>query len=213
MKNLVFALFMLVTLWQLADQVKKHVIDNKAGALSSGLGLLSAQKPELIAGGLVLHADRQGHFRGTVLINDIAMPFMIDTGATHTVIPVALAKQAGLPIGQLGSSQTANGTAVIMSTDIASLKLGDAELKNLPASVSFSLDEVLIGMNTLKWFNIVVQNNTMILTLTDTASVTPVTKHQNQANFVPQPPPKHARDWRKTLVCENSSPCKTIYTK
>lgn len=204
---------MLVTLWQLADQVQKHVVNNKVGSLSNGLGFLSTQKPELIEGGLVLHADRQGHFRGTVLINEVAMPFMIDTGATHTVIPAALAKQAGLPIGQLGSSQTANGTAVIMSTQIASLKLGDAELRNLPASVSFSLDEVLIGMNTLKWFNIVVQNNSMTLTLTDTASGTPPTKHQNQAGFRATAPLKQSLDWRKTIVCENSSPCKTIYTK
>jgi len=62
--------------------------------------------PELIPRGIVLKADKQGHFRGTVLINNIPMPFLIDTGATQTSIPITMANKAKLPIGEIGQTST-----------------------------------------------------------------------------------------------------------
>ena len=59
------------------------------------------------------------------------MPFLIDTGATETVVPVALANQALLPSGQVGQSDTAGGIAPSVSTRINSLKIGNAEIKTL----------------------------------------------------------------------------------
>ncbi len=47
--------------------------------------------------GVAIPADANGHYRGTLLINNIPMPFLVDTGATHTVIPTKLSYAARLP--------------------------------------------------------------------------------------------------------------------
>lgn len=62
-----------------------------------------------IPGGVALRADRQGHFTGTALINGVPMPFMIDTGATTTSVPSAMARAAGLPVGSPVRIATAGG--------------------------------------------------------------------------------------------------------
>ena len=125
---------------------------------------------ELIAGDIVLKASPDGHFRGTVSINNTVMPFMIDTGATQTVIPVELAKKAGLALGKQFLSNTAGGQVMNHATVVKSLKLGNAEIKNIDAAVNQYLHEVLIGMNTLKYFQMTQSNNTLTLTTQKTSS-------------------------------------------
>lgn len=178
------------------------------------------KEPELIPGGIVIKADAQGHFRGTAFINNVAMPFLIDTGATETVVPVALANQALLPIGQVGQSDTAGGTAPSVSTRINSLKIGNAEIKNINAHVNFSVDEVLIGMNTLKYFNMLIKNNTMTLVTSNNPEeiniiASDLDADRNQAVQPPETalqPKKVTKNWKKTVVCNSDgTECKTTY--
>ncbi|WP_445371230.1 retropepsin-like aspartic protease family protein [Methylomonas sp. HW2-6] len=114
-------------------------------------------------GAVRIKADSQGHFRGTLLINNVPMPFMIDTGATKTSIPEKYARAAGLPVGGAVQAETAGGRVTDYQTRIASLKLGSLELRNLDAHINRYLDEVLVGMNTLKYFRIEQKGDSLVL--------------------------------------------------
>ncbi|WFP50518.1 retropepsin-like aspartic protease [Methylomonas sp. EFPC3] len=114
-------------------------------------------------GAVRIKADSQGHFRGTLLINNVPMPFMIDTGATKTSIPEKYARAAGLPVGGAVQAETAGGRVTDYQTRIASLKLGNLELRDLDAHINRYLDEVLVGMNTLKYFRIEQSGDSLVL--------------------------------------------------
>lgn len=114
---------------------------------------------------LSLRADADGHFGGELQINGRSMPFMIDSGATFTTIPMKLAVEAGLPLGEQVETHTANGRSFAKTTRIASLRLGHTELKNLPAHANQHLQQVLLGINTLKYFSINQTAETMTLTV------------------------------------------------
>ncbi|MDD2759925.1 MAG: TIGR02281 family clan AA aspartic protease [Methylomonas sp.] len=162
---LVMPALMLFALWNGADRLLKHKAAQQPAqpAISIPDAPAKPKTIEPISGGLLIKADRQGHFRGTVLINDVPMPFMIDTGATMTVIPIRMANQAGLVPGRHHRSNTAGGDVFEPETRVETLKIGNAVIKNLRASINDHLDEVLIGMNTLKYFNIIQSGNTMTL--------------------------------------------------
>lgn len=114
-------------------------------------------------GAVRIKADSQGHFRGTLLINNVPMPFMIDTGATKTSIPEKYARAAGLPVGGTVQAETAGGRVTDYQTRIASLKLGNLELRNLDAHINRYLEEVLVGMNALKYFRIKQNGDSLVL--------------------------------------------------
>lgn len=175
-----------------------------------------------IPGGVVLTADRQGHYRGTAIINGIPMPYLIDTGVTQTAIPVALANQAQFPIGQLEQTETANGSAIVLAAEIESLKIGNAEIRNTAANMVYNLDEVLIGMNALKFFSVSIANNTMTLTSNGQETISMVTESKpdeyRPAPSQPQPQlyesRKQAKQWKKSVTCDsNGLNCKTAYSK
>lgn len=178
LRYLLIPTLMLLALWYGADVLLKNMAHSKYSGLSATV------KP--ISGGIEMQADRQGHFRGMALINNVAMPFMIDTGATLTAIPANLASAADLPFGRPVTANTAGGKAVDRLTNINSLKIGNAEIKNLDASINEHLDEVLIGMNTLKYFNMTQRGNIMTLIAND---LKPQQTGQapNVSQTVPQP--------------------------
>ena len=133
----------------------------------SSIPVIKENNPQIIPGGIILKKDRQGHFRGTVLVNNIPMPFMIDTGATRTVIPRKMAVLASLPIGRTIQTHTAGGKVLSHESHINKLKIGNAVIRNLPASINHHLKEVLIGMNTLKYFRMVQSGDTLTLVSND----------------------------------------------
>ncbi|MFZ2406286.1 MAG: TIGR02281 family clan AA aspartic protease [Methylobacter sp.] len=193
---------------------------------------------KMIPGGIVIQADNAGHFRGTVFINGYPMPFVIDTGATTTVIPVKMAAAAGLPFGRSVPVDTAGGRVFDQATRLDSLKIGTGEIRNLSASINQHLDEVLVGMSTLKYFHMTQESNTLTLVLTPyrdqvsqiesnlTASQ-PIQQIQpvqvTQPLRAPQAPnyqaaapipdtyrPTARTTWKKSVSC-GSSGCKTSY--
>ncbi len=224
-RYLIYPAIMLGALWYGADDFLKYrasskpltlppIFSNPSPAPSS---LISAEKPETlnpIIGGLVLKADRQGHFRGTVLINNVPMPFLIDTGATTTTIPEKLAAAAHLPMGRSIQTHTAGGLVVGRLTQLTSLRLGNAEIRHLDANINQYVDEVLIGMNTLKHFHITQTGNTMTLTTNaDSAHhVATVTAGQPEAITVEQPVSKRPTTIKKTVTCDEHKVCVTQYS-
>jgi aspartyl protease family protein len=232
-KYLITPILTLALLWYGAGAILGK-IQNKLSV--KPVPALSTNNPsDLIPGGIILKADRQGHFRGTVLVNNVSMPFMIDTGATTTTIPANMAVEAGLPVGRSIQSNTAGGKVLEHLTRIGSLKIGNAEIRNLDASINQHLAEVLIGMNTLKYFHMTQDGNTLTLVTYNEPEEGIVEPEEEiaEAEYRPEPPPqqKTARQfnyetpeetaisdypakttWKKSVTCDGHNNCKTIYS-
>lgn len=216
---------MLFALWNGADRLLKHKAAQQPASPAISIPNAPAEPEtiEPISGGLLIKADRQGHFRGTVLINDVPMPFLIDTGATMTVIPSGLANEAGLVPGRYHRSNTAGGDVVQQETQIETLKIGNAVIKNLNASINEHLDEVLIGMNTLKYFNITQSGNTMTLVANGSSpeqivSAPAIAPMPIQSNTIAveqpatKPEIKRPTTIKKTVTCDARQVCTTKYS-
>jgi aspartyl protease family protein len=225
---LVYPVLTIAALWYGAD----HLLDKIKSGKSFGLEPVPSanRKPlDLTPGGISLKTDRQGHFRGTVLVNNIPMPFLIDTGATTTVIPAKMARTASLPLGRFVQTSTAGGEVTDRVTRINSLKIGNAEIRNLDAHINEHLDEVLIGMNTLKYFRMTQSGNTLTLVTnnmpeaiaaTDGGSTavipTPAFQPFNNGRPVgavaPDRPFTKPVTVKKTVTCDEHQVCKTVYS-
>lgn len=152
---------------------------------------------------VVLKKNRQGHFTGTALINGVPVSFMIDTGATETVIPVAFANQAHLPVGGIGRTHTANGIAPIVRTEIKSLTIGKPTVRNVEGNINYTLDEALIGMSTLKMFTVTMSGDTMTLTGGHSVEMAAVTGNSEETG----------KKWKKSVTCDSHGEnCKTAYS-
>ncbi|MDD2760890.1 MAG: retropepsin-like aspartic protease [Methylomonas sp.] len=218
LKYLLTPALVLFGLWHGADRLLKY----KASQPPKPVSISIPQAPA-IAGGLIIHADPQGHFRGTVLINDVPMPFLIDTGATKTSIPANLAYAARLSFGETVNSNTAGGKVVDRLTQISSLKIGNAEIRNIDAHINQYLDEVLIGMNTLKYFNISQSGDTMILVANGSSlqeiaqapmpsRITSITPPTIQGTVASSQPIKKPATIKKSVTCDARQVCTTKYS-
>lgn len=223
---LLYPILTIASLWYGTDHLLGKI---KGGEL---LGPESAQlanvKPlDLTLSGVSLKTDQQGHFRGTVLINNVPMPFMIDTGATITTIPAKMARSAGLPLGRFVQSSTAGGKVTDRVTRISRLKIGNAEIRNLEAHINEHLDEVLIGMNTMKYFRITQNGNTLTLVANNipgaaltTEDGSPPAIHSFQpfnngrpvGAISPDRPFTKPVTVKKTVTCDEYQVCKTTYS-
>ncbi|MGD0961260.1 MAG: retropepsin-like aspartic protease [Methylomonas sp.] len=168
-------------------------------------------------GEVVLKADRLGHFRGKLQINDVSLPFMIDTGATKTSIPYEMAIAAGLPFGKSIKTMTAGGQVVDQLTRIKSLRLGNVEITNLDANINQHLAEVLIGMNTLKLFNMTQSDGTLRLSANKPAPAATVLNAtpagETPADIMePEQLVKKPLALKKTVSCDSNKVCRTIYS-
>lgn len=164
---------------------------------------------------IVFNADQTGHFRGTVWINNISAPFVIDTGATVTTIPMKYASTAQLPYGDQIETQTAGGRVFGKSTVIKNLKIGKFEIHNLTAHLNQHLSEVLIGMNTLKFFRLTQTVDKLILTVNQDL---PTKEKPGSEVSIRSVQEKSAADYppasspiSKSIICDESKHCITRY--
>lgn len=142
------------------------------------------------------------------------MPFLIDTGATTTTIPEKLAYKAQLPFGRTIQTNTAGGKIVDRLTQLTSLRIGDAEIRHIDANINEYLDEVLIGMNTLKYFNMTQNRDTMTLMANaDSAHiVSGLPADPFGALAVERPVIKRPTTIKKTVTCDEYKVCTTQYS-
>jgi len=98
-------------------------------------------------------------------INRQKVTFLVDTGATTTAIPGKLQRKLGLRQGPATSVSTANGTTTAYLTRLDQLSFGDIELFEVKASIipGMRTDEVLLGMNVLKHFELVQSGNQLVI--------------------------------------------------
>ncbi len=101
-------------------------------------------------GGVIeLRRSADGHFHWPGQVNGLAVEFLVDTGATRSALPEALARQAGLvPQGRVQSS-TAGGTVQGWSARADLLLQGGVRVDRLPITVLPALGAPLLGMDVL----------------------------------------------------------------
>lgn len=220
LKYLLTPALMLFGLWHSADRLLKHKSAQQPTSPISTPDALARPKNTPISGGLEIIADQRGHFSGTVLINNIPMPFLIDTGATVTSIPANLAYAANLPIGGAINSNIAGGQVIDRITQINSLRIGNAEVRHLDATINQHLTEVLIGMNTLRYFNITQNGNIMTLVANGSSPQqivrAPVPIQPNaiavEQSTTTQAQIKRPTTIKKSVSCDEHKICSTKYS-
>ncbi|OAP41515.1 hypothetical protein AU381_06540 [Sinorhizobium glycinis] len=104
--------------------------------------------------GVVLVADRSGHFVGTFRINGRSEQGLVDTGASTIAINASAARRFGIAVGSLSfdaRAQTANGIVEAAPVSLDRVEIGGISVRNVKAMVlpDKALSGMLVGMSFL----------------------------------------------------------------
>lgn len=100
---------------------------------------------------VMIDRSANGHFEARVLMNDVPVRTVVDTGASLTVLTFEDAERVGLDVERLAFNtpvMTANGRANAARGSVDTLVLGDIERRNVPVMVTEAgrLGQSLLGM-------------------------------------------------------------------
>jgi aspartyl protease family protein len=102
---------------------------------------------------LVIPRDESGHFLVVGKVNGQAVRFMVDTGATDTVLSPADARRLGLDVDALDygyKAETANGIGYAAATTVDRLEVGPIRADNFRLMVNKApMSASLLGMSFL----------------------------------------------------------------
>ncbi len=114
---------------------------------------------------IVLQRNAYGHYVSSGTINGYDVVFLLDTGATDVAIPEPLAEKIGLLKGHEFYVKTANGNTKAYRTHLNSVAIGDIKRYDLNATILSNIagDEVLLGMNFLKHFEIIQKGRSLTI--------------------------------------------------
>lgn len=106
---------------------------------------------------LSIARGRDGHFHLKADVNGTPVSFLVDTGASTTVLTLRDAERSGIDVGALQFNrpvQTANGMAFFARADLQTLEIGPYRLRRLPVGImpEGTLETSLLGMNTIDRF-------------------------------------------------------------
>jgi aspartyl protease family protein len=136
--------FKLVTIWLLigtavflAVQAMQHRSEQSRFSFDAASGRIELKR------------DSDGHFHWPGRVNGVAVDFLVDTGATSTALPLALAQQAGLVLEGSMRSSTAGGVVEgrIARADIE--LQGGVAAQSLRVAVLPRLAAPLLGMDVI----------------------------------------------------------------
>jgi aspartyl protease family protein len=99
-----------------------------------------------------LKRNQYGHYLTHGEIDNKAVIFLLDTGATSVAIPSELEDYLHLKRGQAHKVSTANGKSIAYETKINQIRIGDIVLHHVKASIIPNMkgQEILLGMSALK---------------------------------------------------------------
>ena len=104
-----------------------------------------------------------GHFYLPGNINGHPVSFLVDTGASSTVIPVRVARNAGIRAAVQVPVETASGKTTAGASEGNLLTLGVFSLADVKILVQEGLTTPLLGMDVLSGFSISHNNGAMTL--------------------------------------------------
>jgi len=110
-----------------------------------------------------------GHFYMTLMVNDVPLEFLVDTGATQVVLTKDDAVKIGLKLEDLafvGRAMTANGEVRTAPIKLDRVTLGSISDENIRAWVNEGeLEQSLLGMSYLqRWSRIEITGKGLVLT-------------------------------------------------
>jgi aspartyl protease family protein len=113
--------------------------------------------------------SRDGHYYLRLAVNDVAIDFVVDTGATDLVLNRQDAKRIGIDVSGLsfyGRAATANGVVETANITLDTIQIGDVVDHDVRAVVSGGeLFGSLLGMGYLqRWGRIEIANEVLTLT-------------------------------------------------
>lgn len=116
-------------------------------------------------GEAILKINRAGHYVGSGLINDRAVVFLVDTGATDVVLSAALADELGLQRGLVHNVNTAAGVIKVFDTRLDLVQLGGVAKSNVDATINPHMGDrvVLLGMSFMRDLEMVQRDDLLIL--------------------------------------------------
>ena len=97
-----------------------------------------------------------------VTFNGRRYPMILDTGASHTHIPRAMANELGLDvIGQASVATASNRQVAVDVGYIESVRVGNITHRNLPVSIGDAVPIGLLGNDVYKNFDVILQVNSV----------------------------------------------------
>lgn len=136
--------------------------------------VLGAAPARVVPGGtaaprqIVLPMGEGGHYMSIGMINGRVTSFLVDTGATSVSISQIEADRLGLRYahGKRIVTQTANGAVPAFVIELASIRVGEVEVRDVSAIViPGQMNYVLLGNSFLNRFQMRRENDVMTLEL------------------------------------------------
>lgn len=118
---------------------------------------------------LVIARGMDGHFHLDAEANGAELRFLVDTGATGTVLTVSDAEESGIDTSSLDFNrpvETANGTAYYATGRLQSLEIGPWRLSDVAIGImpDRQLGTSLLGMSTIDRFaSVRIEGDRMVL--------------------------------------------------
>lgn len=142
-----------------AGQPKEPLVQTYSAPPASVKGDGGASASAAAGSGAQTHRVRVSQagssMRANVLINgELMVPFILDTGASDVVLPEWAADELGLDLSNARTAfyNTANGMISSKLTRLDSVKLGTAEVRGVPTSISTSMRTGLLGLSFFNHF-------------------------------------------------------------
>jgi aspartyl protease family protein len=149
-------------------QVEEAVVELNGKRETLRLGVVYSAFQNTARESVTLFSDTSGFFHAEGSINGTAVTFLVDTGASNIAINSATAKRVGIDYtkGRVGIARTASGYARVYSIQLATVKVGGIELRNVEAGVidGPQPETPLLGMSFLNALEMKRDGNKMELT-------------------------------------------------
>lgn len=131
--------------------------------------LIPRQEVLAETGQITVPRSPDGHYYLTLLIDEVPIQFLVDTGASQVVLNDEDARRIGINPDELafhGRANTANGEVRTASVKVDEISLGGFTDRNLWVWVNDGeLDKSLLGMSYLqRWSSIEISSQALILT-------------------------------------------------